>query len=387
MYKLFVLAFLMCNFFFFFSCSTEKYKHLVELKQTGDTCSFVIPDDVKCSSLFVQMFTENGKNYLVYKNEFEQEILFYELDSGKMIKRITFPREGKNSIVGGFLGFQVYDFNHIYIPSIYQNKIYLSDSTGNINRIIDFERTVSGQELIPFIPCMYGEIVFMDNKLYIPQTINPKLGEGIIENSPICAVIDTLSGNNHVLPMKFPRLITKRDIGTSAGVGLNYFRCFDGKRFIYSFYYSDNLYAADINHSNVTKYTVKSIYANAVEVPNGQLTERNEMLKYNLEHSRYGRIYYDSYREVFYRIVYHEGIYNKDEKKSNVASSSRRKFSIMILDKDLNIIGETLFPGHFFEPNLLFITEKGLYISTNAEGNPNFNEDFLKFERVELCEL
>jgi hypothetical protein len=131
------------------------------------------------------MFTENGKNYLVYKNEFEQEILFYELDSGKMIKRITFPREGKNSIVGGFLGFQVYDFNHIYIPSIYQNKIYLSDSTGNINRIIDFERTVSGQELIPFIPCMYGENVFMDNKLYIPQTINPKLGEGIIENSPI----------------------------------------------------------------------------------------------------------------------------------------------------------------------------------------------------------
>ena len=60
---------------------------------------------------------------------------------------------------------------------------------------------------------------------------------------------------------------------------------------------------------------------------------------------------------------------------------------IVPLDKELNIIGETLFPDNVFVPELLFITDKGLYISTNNERNPDFDEDFLKFERIELKEF
>lgn len=382
MYKLIIFSFLTYLSLSFCSCDEEEKKYLVELRQTNEFCSFDIPDDVKCSSLCVQLFSDDGKDYIAYKNEFEQEILFYELASGNMVKRIVFPKEGKNSIAGGFWGFHVVDLDNIYIPSLYQNIIYVSDSVGYIKKTIGFEKTDSGKKLIPFIPGMYGEIVFIDGKLYIPQTVNPMLGDKMINESPVGAVIDTLSGNNYALPMTFPHLITQRDIGTLAGTGLNYNRCFDGKRFVYSFYYSDVVYVADINHQNIRECAIKSAYVDDVDVPNRTLTDPDEVLKYNVEHSRYGRIYYDKYRDVYYRIVYPANDFDE-----NLPRIGRKNFSIIILDKELNIIGETLFPDNLFVSELLFITNKGLYISTNNERNPDFDENFLKFERIELKKL
>lgn len=382
MYRLIVSSVLIFFSIFLFSCDDEEKKYMVELKQTNEFCSFVIPNDVKCSSLCVQLFSDGEKDYLAYKNELNQEILLYELVTGKMIRRIRFSKEGPNSIPGGFLGFHVLDLDNIYIPSLYQNIIYVTDTLGNIKRTINFENTNSGKKLIPFIPGMFGEIVFVDSKLYIPQSVNPMLGDKIIDESPVGAVIDTLSGNNNALPMRFPRLITKHDIRTSAGTGLNYHRCFDGNHFVYSFYYSDVVYVADINHLNVKECKIKSAYVDDVEVPNRNLTTPNEIQKYNVEHSRYGRIYYDKYRNVYYRIVYPANTF--DEKSKDIFHSKKKNFSIIILDNEFNIIGETLFPDNLYVPELLFITKDGLFISTNNERNSKFDEDLLNFERIEL---
>ena len=62
MYKLFVLAFLMCNFFFFFSCSTEKYKHLVELKQTLENAPGIIVEDDVENNVYPLALNAVGKN-------------------------------------------------------------------------------------------------------------------------------------------------------------------------------------------------------------------------------------------------------------------------------------------------------------------------------------
>lgn len=62
----------------------------------------------------------------------------------------------------------------------------------------------------------------------------------------------------------------------------------------------------------------------------------------------------------------------------------RSKFSIIILDKDLNIIGETLFPENTYASNHFFIRRDGLYISTNFVKNINCTDDKLCFRRFEL---
>lgn len=61
-----------------------------------------------------------------------------------------------------------------------------------------------------------------------------------------------------------------------------------------------------------------------------------------------------------------------------------KEFSIMILDNELNIIGETLMEGDKYVPNNMFVTEEGLYISVNHPDNPDNREDFLSFALLVL---
>lgn len=62
----------------------------------------------------------------------------------------------------------------------------------------------------------------------------------------------------------------------------------------------------------------------------------------------------------------------------------RKVFSIIILDNQFNIIGETLFPEYTYNSNLIFIREDGIYISNSHFMNPTFNDDVLSFHKFEL---
>ena len=58
----------------------------------------------------------------------------------------------------------------------------------------------------------------------------------------------------------------------------------------------------------------------------------------------------------------------------------------MVLDKDLNIIYESEIFNKTpkFVPFDYFVSEEGLWISTNNPENPNYNEDELSFELFEF---
>ena len=240
------------------SCSDSQPKDKVALTVTQDSLRFMIPDDVKGPMLFVETLEDSGKAYLSFKNEVEPEILFYEMSSGNLVKRVVYAVEGDNAITGGFMGYHAIDFNHIYIPSMYVTTIFITDTTGTIKDKINFSQTDTNQPLIPFIPGLYGTVEIIDGQFYILQTVNPMLREKALEDSPVSVVIDTMQHVVRALPMKFPQLITYKDFGTSAGNGEDYYRCFTGDNFVYSFYYSELMYKADIRHQNVTSCPVKS---------------------------------------------------------------------------------------------------------------------------------
>ena len=62
----------------------------------------------------------------------------------------------------------------------------------------------------------------------------------------------------------------------------------------------------------------------------------------------------------------------------------RKKFSIIILDKNFNIIGETLFPEGIYNSYVFFVHKDGLYISKDYQMNYDQSEDFLTFELFNL---
>jgi len=56
----------------------------------------------------------------------------------------------------------------------------------------------------------------------------------------------------------------------------------------------------------------------------------------------------------------------------------------MILNSELEVVGERLIPENTYHILMSFVGKEGLYISTNHIGNPDFSADYLRFELFKL---
>ena len=91
----------------------------------------------------------------------------------------------------------------------------------------------------------------------------------------------------------------------------------------------------------------------------------SQTLKATCEMASYKNILYDKYRKVYYRFAYPETALEDNLNYMQILHNGKKEFSIIILDEDLNIIGETKFPPFTYVPHICFIREDGLYISAS----------------------
>lgn len=194
-------------------------------------------------------------------------------------------------------------------------------------------------------------------------------------------MIDLNTGNVQELPFEYPRFSGADNKKKSAGVELYFSRCFNGNKFIYSFFYEEDIFITSIDHNIVKRVNVKSNYIDRVVMPN----DYNGTLKSMCENPNYGNLLYDKYRNVYYRVCYLKTEIDNRENYMELWDFGRKIFSIIILDKNFNIIGETVFPEYTYNPNLMYIDEKGLYISENHYKNTNYDDDKLIFRLFRLC--
>ncbi len=367
------------------SCTNRNSGELYMLEKKDKILSFSIMEDVRMPQISVITFEEKGKNYLSFQNLPQSEILIYSIDSQNLVKRLWINTEGDKSVPGGFGGYYIADMEHIFIPSVYVSTILVVDTTGNVKQKIDYARTRENQQLIPFIPSDKSQMVFIGDNLYIPQTMNLRLGDKAMEKSPVKVVIDTIQKSVIPLPMRFPPLISYKDFGTVGAFGAEYSCCYDGDSFIYSFIADEDLYVTSSAHEKVEKKKAKSKYIENVTVFRSNNDDFQKMLKEQCEHASYGKILYDKYRDVYYRFVYPPSEINDySGDYLDLFRSGRKAFSVMILDNQLNVVGETSFPAYTYNSNLTFILEDGLYISLNHIKNPDYSDDVLRFQRFEM---
>lgn len=366
-----------------FSSCNKSIIH-ASLLQSGDYLSYQVEDDIKLPQLSVYTFIDNDVEYLSFQNsDFNRrnEILFYEVRSGELVKKISMEKEGNNAIPGAFMGYCINGFDNIIIPSAYTNTLYVTDSSAVIKQKLFFDNLPEESSLIPVIINSSLQLVTLGDTLYLPQLPNPFWQEEMMDKSRTCFLFDTVSGYRSLLPMKFPPLITYKDVGTSAGFGANYSNAFDGTYFLYSFFSSDKIYRTLPSHTNIEEIEVKSRYIDKAEVLRLKTTNANDVVRAMYEHPSYGNIVYDKYRDVFYLFAFPKTQTDPDDDPFELC---RAVFTILILDKNLTILGETLFPEYTYNPNLYFVLEDGLYLSTNHIKNPEYSDDILTFERINL---
>lgn len=350
---------------------------------------FELDDHVTLKIKALFPFTDKeGIEYLTFQNNLQPEIYVYKKQAGEFVKKIKFDLEGKNG-VGKFGGYHMESFNEIYLPSLQRNVIFVMDSSGVIQREIRFDKTDDNLSLIPFssISFAYHPMYFNNGQLYIPQSINMRLGNEIIEKSSVTVAIDTLTKSIKPTRMRFPPIIQSADIGkTTVGGEMGYSYCFGEDQFVYSFSFDENIYVAPLDGGEIKKIQVGSKYLKKPRVLGYTPDDFDNVMKKKSEMPCYGNIIYDKYRNVYYRFAYLETQLSDKDDYAEIWSFGRKHFSIIILSSNFEIIGETLFPEFEYISTLCYVDKEGLYLSDSHYKNAQFDENELSFRCFKLLE-
>jgi len=350
---------------------------LVALKKMEKTLSFPLDSETKTLIIALFPYTDSdGREYLTFQNERKNEILFYEMNTGKFLYKIKPAVEGPNGI-GRLQGYQIKDLNHIYLTGL-RGEVILIDSTAQVKERINFKTTSDGLMVTTGYSTsnMYKPIIILDNKIYLAIQNNRWA-----ERSYVSLTIDINTKKIDFLPFEYPVFPVSFDKSKAGSIEYYFSRCFDGSNFIYSFHYDENIYVTTPGHQYVRKIPIKSQYVRKVEF--SELMPSNSM-KDLIEVAHYGNLYYDRYRDVYYRVAFPKNEVDANDNFVELWNYGRKVFSIMILDRDFQIIGETLFPEYVYNPMVMFIREDGLYISSSHFKNPNYSDDWLTFDCFQL---
>ena len=364
------------SLFCLLSCVDKKVqtKESYNLVASDKQLSFALDPNTKTFILALFPFTdETGKEYLTFQNQDQNEILFYDMNSRKLEFKVKPAYEGPNG-VGQVLGYYVHTIDSIFLTISGTNEIVLVNRNAEIKDKINYERAEDGTLLTDFcsISSVYQPIIMIDKEMYIMSGCNRWL-----EKDPISAVINMEDKTIHAFPYYYPSFPGADNKAKRAGIEEHLSRCFDGKHFVYSFHFDETIYIASQDHDSIKEVKVKSKYIDKVRLLDdyGNLTITDAC-----ENPNYGNLLFDKYRNVYYRIAYPETEIEKEVKGMELLQYGRKNFSIIILDKNFNIIGETLFPDYTYNSTVMFVREDGLYISDSHYLNPDYSDDELSFK-------
>lgn len=370
-------------------CTRNQDNNQYALLPTGKKIVFTVPKDCKSTTGCLQYYTEpDGKAYLAYLNRDMNKILFFSMNTFELSFEIEMPQRGPNG-VGRITGFVVHNFDTILLTTGQMNVLYLIDSSGVVNNKFPAANIMNGAHNIYFnsVTSTYRNLIIKNDTLYIGTHLLTFPGPKEIQQLKICIRIDMKNNKQQLLPLSYPPLGNNNNEPV--------YRAFNTllvkNKFIYSFHSSHNLYITT-NFKAFQMILAKSRFIkNDFKLPDLQ-SGYHSIIKSNLEHPVYRTFLYDPYKNVYYRFVYPGVRTNNSIMSLSIPELMNKNlfvqiFSIMILDSNLKIIGETLMPENTYNMYMAFVNKKGLYISTNHAKNPEFTADSLKFELFKLDKI
>jgi hypothetical protein len=321
----------------------------------------------------------------------------YRMSDSSLYREYVYDEEGDNG-VGRLYGYYIHTPDEIYLASTSLKSVIRVNSDSRIVKRIKYAdmKRLPPDTVEPTLSdswsFVYDPIFFVGGHLYINQYINGEYGEEITTKSPVTLIIDTLK--KEILPSHFTYPINwtyqdyiALDIDHFAD---DYSRDFDGRQIIYSFANQEDIYITSLNDSLIRKVPAKSRYIDDVKkfTPSRKITTNLQMHKYECEHPFYGSLIYDKYRDVYYRIAYPPTNMDEEVRQNidllDVWRFGRKEFSIIILNKDFQVIGETLFKDYAYSSRMLLVSKEGVYLYNNVFLKDDYEEDALRFRLLKL---
>lgn len=363
------------------SCTPdEKDYKKIELVKTKELLT--LPIDQNTANISDGLFYFAKENLLFIQNWKEHSIQVYDIENKKRIKNIKLEREGPNGVLD-LMGIHVQNLDSIFLFNQIKSQITLIDTSGQILRTIQYK---SPDRYSPaFIhntyflspPLLHGKKLIVKTHYY--GSIR-EMTQEILQTKELIYEIDLESGVTNFLNLKFPKNympdgLKPFEASISHGSDKHVFSLFGDHRLFYVSEFGDTLQSK--NGKSV--FLPENLPTVPVDVDG--LVFR----KFSYYSPHYESLDYDPFRKVFIRFAFHE--FEQDESVPvNDMRNHSGPFSIQVFDSELNLISETAFEANQYHPFDYFITEKGIYLSTNHPLNPQNNEDEMSFVLLEYSE-
>lgn len=360
---------------FISSCNNKKDKQIsYSLDKTDESLIFPLENDTKNNAFFFTVYND----YFVLQNPLNNTLLFYSIKKRKLEFKTKMTMDGADG-VGITLGFYLHNLDSIYVTNRDIQEISLIDRFGKLKDKYSYEKDKNSNSLslFNFGSAYYQPAQVIDRLLYIYSGPNR-----FIENDPISITLNMDNKEVKSLPFNYPNYPGSECKLKKYGMETLFSRCYDGKHFIYSFYFDENIYVTNPSHEVIKQIPIKSKYIKRVQLPDELKATPEDFC----QNALYGNLLYDKYRNVYYRIAYPASEIEKKIRPAELDMYGRKNFSIIILDKDLNKIGETKFPDYTYNSRVILILKDGLYISNSHYLNPKFDDNVLSFKKFKLSE-
>ncbi|AKP49914.1 DUF4221 family protein [Cyclobacterium amurskyense] len=365
----------------FYSCQGEAENKLLEVIKVKELK--IKPEVLTIPNPpYVHLIESDSGQYLFYLNPNSKSLQFMNMEDGKVANEIILEYDGPNSMSrrSGIAGLENDKVWTTFRPHAIAYFNYKAE--------IQFKKDIpSGEVDITYVGSsfqkglhQYGDKVFGMQPLFMNHH---GMNKDDIQKHSLVYSYDMVSDQT-----KWYDVYYAKDYWDSGKKLSNFSWVRREDKLYIAPWYDHEIQVFDMQKEQVTiKVEAKSDHINSFYYVNEIPGTHEEGLLNILNNDLYGIILYDKYRDCFYRFFY-PGFTDDEEyaiDKLWMLRNSRPFTGVMVLDKDLNIIGEHIFDKfQVHASSNVFVGEEGLYLSLNNENSPDYDEDHLRYMVVQF---
>lgn len=325
----------------------------------------------------------SNQSFIYSLNHLNNSIDIYLLD-GKMKSRINLTKEGPNG-VGVINNFYVKSLDSIYVISPSQISISLLNSEGKLHRKYSYLSSVNGKETLGEglqITGGYANQIIESNNTLIVGAVpfdDPNL-KRFYEKNQSGITINLRNGDVvplTTLPKQWKNRFQEGYVLTGSQMKVAQTYDIQRNKCVISYMTEKELSVIDVKTKNSYLTDASSCFFSTVKWYERSKAEKHNIddeFNYYSKEPQFSSIYFDEYRKVFYRFVGHPNILKKDE----LDDRAWFIYSVIILDRNLKKIGETMLQEGY-QPNNVLLAKDGVYLQYYQK-----NEQYSFFHRYNL---
>jgi hypothetical protein len=373
-----------------------KFKATYTLKKNNEGGKkFVLDSESVQRNRCVQLFEDvsNDSVYFTFLNTYNYSIYFYDFKTGDFLRKIKIEKEGPNGVNPYVIdGYYIASCDSIYFYSHRNHSLYLLNHKGEkrhtINYMTKFDNMKSWKEkdfqknfVPPMVQLSTGKPMYKINGIiYLCGEMTEELGNVDSINQLLLTTIDTQNDDSIAFHLGYPKSYREGNWGE------NYFRevfwCMNpaNKSFVVSFPNDHYIYQTDLKQVN--KIYAGSMYAGDIKSLDSPtfIQSKSRRLSHYFENYSYNTVIYDKYRNVYYRMVEHPW---KDYDTSKDWRPWLKQVSIIILDENFNLMGETLLDMEYRFVALKFmVSEDGLLLYKQTDNDDEWVYDLFTLTKL-----